>query len=352
MRNNGSKSKYIIRLIYSAVAIVCLGLCISNTILTESKYPLPNRFKSWGSSSKRHETNSSKGNETNANFRESSQPANPHLLTILLLGVDRRPGEKSIGNTDTIIVAQLDKDKKRLSVLSIPRDTQVDISGFGTQKINAVARLGAGPKATITKLETLLGENIDGYIVTNFDGFKTIIDDLGGVTINVDKNMHYETGDKENGIINLNKGVQHLNGDQVLQFVRFRRDQLGDITRTIRQQEVLKSLANQCCQIQVLPKFPLLIAQLYKCIDTNLTVRQTLELANDLFQIKNTKIVSETLPGNFSVEGGISYWKVKPEVCKDASYKLFSNGDTEPVLIKVNTPTIRKQGVSERTITD
>ena len=61
-------------------------------------------------------------------------------------------------------------------------------------------------------------------------------------------------------------------------------------------------------------------------------------------QLKNTKIVSETLPGNFSLEEGISYWKVSPEVTKDAAYKLFSDGVTEPVLVKLDNNTIQKQG--------
>lgn len=346
MENNGNKNKYLMRLIYAAVAIVFLGLFISHTNLVDSKFPLSSGYKLFQSlSNGLEETKGSKVNQNKKDFQDLSKPGSPHLLTILLLGADRRPGDKSIGNTDTIIVAQLDLDKQRISLLSVPRDTQVEVSEFGTQKINAIARLESGPKATITKLETLLGYKIDGYIDINFNEFKTIIDDLGGVTVNVDKNMHYETGDKNDGVINLQKGVQHLDGDQALQYIRYRRDQLGDIQRTMRQQELLKSLANQCCQIQVLPKLPLLIAEIYKCIDTDLSLGQTLELADALIQLKSTKIVSETLPGNFSIEEGISYWKVKPGVCRDAAYKLFSKGVTEPVLIQSNSQTIQKQEV-------
>ncbi|MDQ7093607.1 LCP family protein [Desulfosporosinus sp. PR] len=343
MKNNGNKSKYAMRLIYSAVVIVFLGLYMSHISLVKSKSPLLNGYKSFQSAKSDEETNSTTADQNQNSLQDSAKQETPQQLTILLLGVDRRPGEKSLGNTDTIIVVQLNKDKKRISVLSIPRDTQVEVSGFGTQKINAVARLEAGPKATVTKLETLLGCKIDGYVVTNFNEFKTIVDDLGGVTIDVDKNMHYVTGDEHDGVINLQKGIQHLNGDQALQYVRFRRDQLGDIQRTMRQQELLKSLANQCCQIQALPKLPLLIAELYKCIDTDLSLGQTFELADVLVQIKNAKIVSETLPGNFSIENGISYWKVKPAVCSDAAYKLFSNGVTEPVLVEVDNKGIQSQ---------
>lgn len=117
----------------------------------------------------------------------SSSPLKDNRMTILLVGVDRRPNEKSISNTDTLIVASVDIQNGKVALISVPRDTQITIPGYGMSKINAAARLGHGLKTTSEIIEGLIGQRIEGYVLTNFNGFKEIIDTLGGVTINVEK---------------------------------------------------------------------------------------------------------------------------------------------------------------------
>lgn len=134
----------------------------------------------------------------------SPQPSQTsNNLTVLLIGTDKRPTDKSIGNTDTLIVVNMDSNSGRTELLSVPRDTQVSFPRYGIAKINAIARLGNSVQALKTNLEELLGQPIDGYVLTNFAGFKDIINTLGGITVNVEKNMYYQTGDTEDGIINL-----------------------------------------------------------------------------------------------------------------------------------------------------
>lgn len=254
-----------------------------------------------------------------------------HQLTLLLLGTDKRPTDKCIGNTDTLIVTRINTDSGQIALLSVPRDTEVDIPGFGKGKVNAVARMEKGPQSTKSELEQLLGLQIDGYILTNFAGFKDIIDTLGGVTLNVEKNMYYETGDAEDGIINLKKGEQHLNGSQALQYIRFRHDQLGDITRTMRQQKLLKAVVSEFMQLKTLPKLPWLIPEIYQMVETDLSEDKLWSLANVFIHINAKEIISETLPGNFYTEKGISYWKVSPEKCRVTTSQLFNNGKTTSI---------------------
>lgn len=252
-------------------------------------------------------------------------------LTILLAGVDRRQGEESMSNTDTMIIAQLDPQVAQIRLLSVPRDTQVEIPGYGKGKISAVARLGKGMKTTKTLLEKVCGQPIDGYVLTNFAGFKDIIDTLGGINLTVEKDMYYVTGDNQDGVIDLKKGTQRLNGTQALQYARFRHDALADISRTIRQQTVLKALAKEFGQVKTLSKLPWLIPQVCRNVQTDLSIDQIWSLANLFTHFNSLEIVSQTLPGNFAIEKGMSYWKVNLDESHKVSHDFFTEGKTTAV---------------------
>jgi len=249
-------------------------------------------------------------------------------FTVLLVGVDRRPGEKTLSNTDTLLLASVNTVNGKIAVLSIPRDTQVTVPGYGKEKINAAARVGQGIKTTTALIEGLTGQSIDGYVITNFNGFKSIIDTLGGVTLNVEKNMYYVTGDSSDGVINLEKGTQRLTGAQALQYARFRQDALGDISRTARQQAVIKAIGKEFMQVKSVPKLPWLIPRIAKSVETNLSIAQLWGMTNFLLHNENSEISSQTLPGNFLVEKDISYWKVNPLKSHAIVKKLFEEGET------------------------
>lgn len=255
-------------------------------------------------------------------------------FTVLLVGVDRRIGETSLGNTDSLLVASVNTKNGKIALLSIPRDTQITIPGYGENKINAAARLGKGLKTTTSMIERLIDQPIDGYVLTNFSGFKSIIDTLGGITLTVEKNMYYVTGDATDGIINLKKGTQRLNGSQVLQYARFRNDAFADISRTSRQQAVLKAIGRELLQVKTIPKLPWLIPQMSKSVETNLSVNELWSLTNVLLRNEKPDISSQTLPGDFVTENGISYWKVDFLRSRDVAKRLFEEGKTTSVFFK------------------
>ncbi|EHQ88143.1 LCP family protein [Desulfosporosinus youngiae] len=273
-------------------------------------------------------------NSVNDLIDEAIPTFNKKHFTVLLVGVDQRPREKSISNTDTLLVADVNTINGQVTLLSIPRDTQVMIPGYGKEKINAAARLGKGLKTTTALVEEITGQPIDGYVLTNFTGFKTIIDTLGGITLTVEKDMYYMTGDKEDGIINLKEGTQRLNGTQALQYARFRQDALADISRTSRQQAVLKAMGKEFLQVKTLPKLPALISQITKCTETDLTAGELWSMANILLRFKNPNITSQTLPGNFLIEDNISYWKVNPKKSQALVKKLIEEGKTSSVFFQ------------------
>jgi len=251
-------------------------------------------------------------------------------VSFLLIGADQRPDEKKF-NTDSLILASVDPKTKQTSLLSIPRDTRVELSGHGYLKINQIAALTDLPTLQ-ENVEQLTGEPLAGYVQTNFAGFKKIIDTLGGITVDVEKDMYYETGDAEDGIINLHKGVQRLNGTQALQYARFRHDALADISRTARQQTVLKAVAKEMFQVSTLPKLPILIPQLMEAVNTNLSAKDILALAKVAVGFDSANVVSQTLPGSFQDIDMVSYWKVDPDEVKQVVQNLFLGKTTTKVI--------------------
>lgn len=238
-------------------------------------------------------------------------------LNILLLGIDARKGEKD-ARTDSMMLVSIDRDTKKIAGVSIPRDSMVEIDGHGTNKINTANVFGGADLARKT-VEKLLGVEIPYYVKTNFDGFKDIVDVLGGVDMNVEKRMYYPA---EN--INLKPGQQRLNGYDALGYVRYRHDALGDIGRAERQQKFLRTLAKEMLRPSTIIKAPMLVPKLMAAVDTNLGVGDAILVAKAVSSMDSNNIATATLPGVFYNYKGISYWKVDQTKAQQVLQDLFT----------------------------
>jgi LCP family protein required for cell wall assembly len=259
------------------------------------------------------------GNTGNPNNNSTVAVADELLvnrLNVLLLGIDARPGEKD-ARTDSMILVSIDRDTKKIALVSIPRDTLVEIPGYGKNKINTANALGGAELARET-VETLLGIEIPYFVKTNFEGFKEIVDTLGGVELDVEKRMHYPAED-----IDLKPGLQRLDGYNALAYVRFRYDALGDISRTERQQKFLTVLAKETLQASNIIKAPILIPQIMKALETNLGVSDAIFLMRVASNLDSNNIVTATLPGSFYNYKGASFWKVDESKVKIVLNELF-----------------------------
>ncbi len=245
---------------------------------------------------------------------EAEFPVN--RLNVLLLGVDARPGEAD-ARTDSMILVSIDRDTKKIAMVSIPRDTMVEIPGHGTDKINSANAFGGADLATET-VESLLDIKIPYYVKTNFEGFKDIVDTLGGVDLEVEKRMYYPQED-----IDLRPGQQRLMGDDALGYVRYRHDALGDITRAERQQKFLASLTREMLRAKTIIKLPKLVPQLMDAVETNLGIKDAIFLAKAGANLDSDSIVTATLPGTFLNYKGVSYWKADDEKAKIVLNDLF-----------------------------
>ncbi|AFV02528.1 hypothetical protein UNSWDHB_875 [Dehalobacter sp. UNSWDHB] len=243
-------------------------------------------------------------------------------ISFLLIGADKRPGQTSY-NTDTIIVASVDPDTKLISLLSIPRDTRVSLPGSNSYvKINSVVMYRGIPEL-MDEVTELTGILLDGYVVTNFDGFKSIIDTVDGIELDVEMDMYKETGDEVDGVIDLKAGEQHLNGTQALQYARFRGDSTADIGRTARQQKVLKAVAKAVLQPSTIIKLPKLIPQINEVVETDLKLADILRLSKAAAAFDSSNMVNQTLPGYGLYLDNISYWEVNPDHAKQVAKNLL-----------------------------
>lgn len=257
-------------------------------------------------------------------------------VNVLIMGIDRVPsaelGSSTMfeGRTDTMILLRVNPTKDSVSVLSIPRDTKVDLPTSGiTTKINDANVRGGSQLAAKTVSSILKGVPVDRYVRISTDAFRELVDLLGGVYIYVPTKMSY-TDNTQKLKINLEPGWQTLNGDQAEQFARFRQDGLGDIGRVQRQQVLLKALRERMTNPMVVPRLPALIASMQKYVDTNLTLEEMLALVSaGGRRISQGDFKLVLLPGRFSQpsEYVASYW-IMDEVGRDRVLKQYFDLDS------------------------
>lgn len=212
------------------------------------------------------------------------------LLTVLLIGYDVREGE-TIGRSDTIMLAFIDPETEQANLLSCPRDMYLSIEGVGTTKLNSAYAYG-GVALTKKTLESWIDVEIDKYVCVDFNGFIAIVDALDGVDYEVEMDM---VNSSEG--INLSAGYQHLDGDEALQYVRFRGTANADIGRMDRQQKFLVALAEQAMSASTLLKLPQIITAVNENITTDFTLTEILNLSDLLLAVAGNEIKTDTLEG-------------------------------------------------------
>lgn len=232
-------------------------------------------------------------------------------MTVLVLGTDVVYSERGrnlkadkdafTGRSDTIMVCRLDPYRNSLGVLSIPRDTQVRISGHGTQKINAANAIG-GPYLAQTTVSQFLGIPIDHYIVLNVHGLVDLVNELGGITIDIPKKMQYMDWTAKLKI-DLEPGVHTLTGNQAMGFVRFRHDALGDIGRVQRQSLFMRAVLDRAMNPESWTKIPKLMEIAMKYISTDMNAGDLMMLAQYARGVPKQNQFMAMMPGNFSGSG-------------------------------------------------
>lgn len=231
------------------------------------------------------------------------------------------------GLSDTMFLVRFDPSQKKLSVLSIPRDTRAWVDGLGMTKINAANSRG-GPALSAKSVSELLGGvPIDRYMRINVQGVEKLLDALGGLTVYVPRDMKYQD-DSQHLYINLKQGRQHLDGAQALSFLRFRHDEHGDIGRVQRQQMAMRSLKEQALNPATLLKLPQILSVIRENLDTNLSMEEIVALAGFATQVDRQNVQMLVTPGDYGdiARYGTSYWLPYPDQIRTMMAKHFDQG--------------------------
>ncbi len=250
------------------------------------------------------------------------------MMNFLLIGIDA-DGTRS----DTNMLLSYDGYSDRINILSFPRDTKVLMNGH-SQKLNAAMGVGlakakaemddAPEEELIRQVKKLSGLPVHYFVTVDFDGFKEIIDVLGGVEFNVPYNMNYDDPVQDLHI-HLKKGQQHLDGQMAHDFVRFRQNNggtapgeyvMGDEGRIYWQQRFLKALIAQKARPEYFSKITDLFDVIIEHVRTNYTMQDLLKHIDIIQNLNVNDIESYQLPGDAVYENGVA-WYVQDEAKTD-----------------------------------
>lgn len=241
-------------------------------------------------------------------FKDFGSSKEDTKLNILVLGVDARQDDLT-GRSDAMLVLSLDKTNDKMDILSIPRDSYVEIAGKGKyDKITHAFAYGGVDMARET-VENLLDIEFDHYVVINFTSFTEIIDALGGVEIDVPFSFSEQNSKGVHDALRFTKGLQTLNGEEALAYARMRKqDPKGDIGRGERQQQVIEATLKKLTSISSVTKYTEVYKTVSKSINTDVGITDIPSLSSYVKAFSITE--NHTLKGSGMKLNGVYYYKL------------------------------------------
>lgn len=251
---------------------------------------------------------------------------------LILIGSDARSDDPSMGaRSDTNIVVRVDATEGKLTLVSIPRDTRIQIDGHGTNKFNASYAYG-GAAGVIDAAEELLGIDISHYAEVDFESLIDLVDAVGGVDVEVDEMIDDPKADLDPSLQHnvIEEGMQHLDGQEALTFARSRAFAAGDFARSAHQRQLIEAIIERVLAAP-LTQMPTIIEKASKCVTTDLSITDIIQLA-ELFKDKDDIIMySAMLPSETAMIGGVSYVINNAEATK-AMMELVDAGEDPSTL--------------------
>ncbi len=249
------------------------------------------------------------------------------MTNVLVVGVD-----KDGYRTDTMMIATYDNELDKVYVMQLPRDTYVENNGRSGKKLNSAFYSGVDQ----IKREILIayGIKVDKYVKVELDGFKEMIDAIGGVEMDVPINMFYNDPEQDFHIW-LRKGVQILDGDKAEQFVRFRKNDdgsgypMGDLQRMEAQRDFLKATMKQLVSVDALKNVEELVKIGQENIETDLTYEEIYDYAVSVITVGQTGIEFVDAPGEATDWPTGSYFVVDYITAEDIARTKFYATDKE-----------------------
>lgn len=274
----------------------------------------------------------------------SGEPVN-----ILLLGMDigdpNQVDNQSIKRTDTIMVLNYNPDNKKMNVVSIPRDTLIDVNGRNS-KINAAYAIGGYPKIK-AEAEKLLGININYIVKIDYNAFREIIDAIGGIEMKIERNMIYDD-EGQNLHINFKAGeTVNLDGKKAEEFFRWRKNNdgsglaNGDLDRIENQQKFISKVVDKCTSPFILFRMPQIMSALGDNIETNMSSGEIIGYGLKFMNVKKENMSMITAAGTPKTINGESFLIFSKNENKDIISSLSSSSSSKNLSANVSKDDIR-----------
>lgn len=220
-------------------------------------------------------------------------PSSEEIINIALFGVDA--GDNEAGRSDSIMILSIDPINNKIKLSSLMRDSYVYIPGYGLDKLNHAFAFGNSELALKT-INQNFQLNIDNFVSANFSSLPKIIDNIGGIEVNI-------TAEEINHIPNIKEpGIHLLTGEQALAYSRIRYAEGGDYQRTSRHRTVLASIYNKV-KLTPIEEFPKLLNELLPLVQTNMGTSQLLKIGTTISKINSSGIIEDRFPRDGYCQG-------------------------------------------------
>lgn len=254
-----------------------------------------------------------------SDMRDSAVSPGDDPVSILFLGLDSREDDLS-GRTDAMILATFNPNEDSVKMVNIPRDSYVNIPDQGTKdKINHAHAFGGVPY-TINTVEQMLDVPVDYVVSLNFTAFIEIVDTIGGIEVDVPMPIS-DTDNATYGSIQIEEGMQTLNGQEALAYARMRKqDPRGDLGRGDRQKDVIAAIIQQSADFRTITRFNSLVDSMERNLSTNLTFGNMVSMHSYAGELN--EIDSLTFEGDDLTENGVYYYQIRDESLNEVSSTL------------------------------
>ncbi|WP_026694336.1 LCP family protein [Peribacillus kribbensis] len=252
-------------------------------------------------------------------------------ISLLFIGIDDSEKRHLKGNTrsDALMLATFNTKKKTIKLVSIPRDSYVHIPANNTYTKITHAHAIGGTKATVDTVEELMHVPVDYYVKMNFNAFMDVVDALNGIKVDVPYEMYEQDSKDHKNAIHLQKGMQTLNGEEALAFVRTRHKD-SDIYRGKRQQQAIEAIAHKATSVGAVSKYTKVIEAIGDNMSTNLTFSEMKSFVDYVLSSKGLQVQSLSLKGSDEYINRIYYYKLDDTSLNEIRTELQSHLELTP----------------------
>lgn len=299
-------------------------------IVKGAKNPYENLFSKDKSKGETNIVDENKGDDdNNKGNEEEPEPELEQMIDdefmFVMFGTDSHDIDVSKGyRSDTIILTKVNFKTGEVRMVNIPRDTRVNIPGYGLTKINAAHSYG-GPNLLMKTIQDNFGINVDYYVKVDYTLVENFVDAIGGVDYNVPYDLIYtDPTDKPPLVINIKAGMQHINGKDAVGVLRYRAH-TSDIDRINRQQEFLKVVMDQALSLKNIGRLPKIFTSIKSNLRTNFGEKQILEAIVSLPKVDMNNLEMSMIPGEGKYVAGESFWIYYENNTKDLLKENFGD---------------------------